>query len=87
MSYYRDNKKINGIYSITNHALVRAKKRISSFKNLPDTDVIFFIGEIIDNAVEDLIFNSFNDYCLFNYEHRIQFILTSDNVIKTIIKK
>lgn len=79
MSYY---KKITD-YTLTHHSMRRIRERLE-FKNAPDYIIYQNIEEMIKDGIVDFFFPN-GDKKIINYQHNVQFIITNNNVIKTVI--
>ncbi|QHG90178.2 hypothetical protein [Malacoplasma iowae] len=79
MSYY---KKITD-YKLTHHSNKRIRERMK-IEHLEDHKIYELIEDLIKHATLEFVFPN-GDRKMTNHQHHIQFVITKDNVIKTVI--
>lgn len=86
MSYYH-SQKINDKYILTYHAKRRMKERFFTNRDISETDLLLFLESLLENVTLLEECPDSGDIKLINYESNIEIVVTSKNVIKTIIQK
>ena len=79
MSYY---KKITD-YKLTHHSTKRIRERMK-IDHLEEYKIYEYIEDLIKHSIVEFIFPN-GDKKMTNHQHHIRFVITKDNVIKTVI--